>query len=161
MITTASCVRLSLHLDTVENDFQVVAFSGSEGISRPFSFDIDVVSTRAGLALETLLNQPAFLAFDAHGAGVHGLIGRARQGIRGKRLADFIDPDLWLSEQLVRAATWGWESSALLEFFLVESIKALGFVLPPEWDPLPNESPATHLRRVQVEAMFWPGGGTL
>lgn len=86
MITTASCVRLSLHLDTVENDFQVVAFSGSEGISRPFSFDIDVVSTRAGLALETLLNQPAFLAFDAHGAGVHGLIGRARQGIRGKRL---------------------------------------------------------------------------
>lgn len=76
-------------------------------------------------------------------------------------MADFIDPDLWLSEQLARAASWGWESSVLLEFFLVESMKALGFVLPPEWDPLPNESPATHLRRVQVEAMFWSGGGTL
>lgn len=75
--------------DTVDHALEVLAFSGSEGICTPFTFAIELVSEDANLVLEHLLNQPAFLAFDAYGAGIHGLVGRIRQGPRGKRLSHY------------------------------------------------------------------------
>ncbi|MBC3475166.1 type VI secretion system tip protein VgrG [Pseudomonas taiwanensis] len=75
--------------DRLPDDMRVLAFSGGEGISSLFSFDIELVSERADLPLETLLNQQAFLAFHTRGSGVHGVISRLRQGASGKRLTHY------------------------------------------------------------------------
>ena len=57
---------------------QVLAFSGDEAISSPFSFDVELVCDRADLDLEALLHTPAFL----------GLISRAMAST-GRFIASF------------------------------------------------------------------------
>ncbi|WP_340555500.1 type VI secretion system tip protein TssI/VgrG [Pseudomonas aeruginosa] len=68
---------------------QVLEFSGHEGISRPYRFELELVSERAGLDLEALMHRPAFLAFTPQGQGVHGLVYGAAQGDAGKRLTRY------------------------------------------------------------------------
>lgn len=81
--------RLRFHVPAVQHDLQVLAFKGDDAISRLFSFDIELVSENPRLPLEPMLNQPAFLAFDDKGAGVHGVITHFRQGAIGTRLTHY------------------------------------------------------------------------
>uniref|UniRef100_UPI0028ADC160 contractile injection system protein, VgrG/Pvc8 family n=1 Tax=Pseudomonas lopnurensis TaxID=1477517 RepID=UPI0028ADC160 len=89
MFAAANHCHFSLSIDGVEHDLQVLAFDGHEAIGQPYRFDLELVSERPDLDLEALLHRPAFLAFDANGTGIHGLIQRAAQGDSGKRLTRY------------------------------------------------------------------------
>ncbi|KJU75294.1 type IV secretion protein Rhs [Ectopseudomonas oleovorans] len=89
MFAQANQTHFSLSIDGVEHDLQVLEFKGREAISQPYAFDVELISERPDLDLESLLHQRAFLAFDQNGAGIHGLIHRIAQGESGKRMTRY------------------------------------------------------------------------
>lgn len=52
--------------------FEVLAFTGSEAISEPFVFEVDLLIDDPTLDLASLLYRSAFLQFEAAGNGIHG-----------------------------------------------------------------------------------------
>lgn len=64
----------SFRLDVagLSDPFEVLAFTGSEALSEPFAFEIDVLIDDPQLDLAGLLYRCAFLCFGASGEGVHG-----------------------------------------------------------------------------------------
>ncbi|PNY78743.1 type VI secretion system Vgr family protein [Pseudomonas fluorescens] len=70
-------------------DFQVLSFKGREALNTPFEFELELVSERAFLDLESLLHQLAFLQFAPNGSGIHGLVYSVAQGEAGKRLTRY------------------------------------------------------------------------
>ncbi len=89
MFNAANKTHFTLSLEGVEHDFKVLEFRGREAISQPYRFDLELVSERPDLDLESLLHRPAFLAFAPDGSGVHGLVHQAAQGESGKRLTRY------------------------------------------------------------------------
>lgn len=89
MYHATSPAQFRLIATNFEHDLQVLSFTGQESISTPFAFDLELVSERPDLALETLLHKQAFLAFNDSAAGVHGQIYRIAQGDSGKRLTHY------------------------------------------------------------------------
>jgi type VI secretion system secreted protein VgrG len=89
MFAQANQTHFSLSIEGVEHDLQVLEFKGREAISQPYAFDVELISERPDLDLESLLHQRAFLAFDQNGAGIHGLIHRIAQGESGKRMTRY------------------------------------------------------------------------
>ena len=97
MSTLARHNHFSLSINGANQDLRVLAFTGNEAISRPFTFDLELVSERSDLDLEALLHQPAFLAFDAQGNGVHGQISSIGLSSPGARLTHYrltLEPQL-------------------------------------------------------------------
>ncbi|MBC7201121.1 MAG: type VI secretion system tip protein VgrG [Pseudomonas balearica] len=88
MFNPANHPHFSLQLP-VEHDLQVLEFRGREALSTPFAFEVELVSERPDLELESLLHQPAFLAFAPDGGGIHGLVHRIAQGESGQRLTRY------------------------------------------------------------------------
>jgi len=86
-LTSPAQFRLITH--NIEHDLQVLSFTGRESISSPFAFDVELVSERPDLDIESLLHKPAFLTFNNSGAGIHGQIYRMAQGDSGKRLSHY------------------------------------------------------------------------
>ncbi|WLH12942.1 type VI secretion system tip protein VgrG [Pseudomonas hefeiensis] len=78
-----------LSIPDFNHDLQVLAFKGHEAISTTYSFDIELVSAKKDIDLEHLINKQAFLAFNKHGCGVHGLIYRIAQVDSDARLAHY------------------------------------------------------------------------
>lgn len=70
-------------------DFQVLAFKGREALNTPFEFELELVSERAFLNLESLLHKLAFLQLSPSGSGIHGLVYSIAQGEAGKRLSRY------------------------------------------------------------------------
>ena len=89
MFAAANQTHFSLTIEGVSHDLQVLEFNGREAISQPFEFELEMVSERPDLDLESLLHQAAFLAFDQAAHGIHGLIYRVAQGESGKRLTHY------------------------------------------------------------------------
>ncbi|MBT2372392.1 type VI secretion system tip protein VgrG [Pseudomonas fluorescens] len=89
MFSSANETHFSLTIEGVQSDLQVLSFSGKEAISTPYAFDVELVSERHELELESLLHKPAFLAFSDRGDGIHGIIYRVEQGASGKRLTRY------------------------------------------------------------------------
>ncbi|WAJ37521.1 type VI secretion system tip protein TssI/VgrG [Pseudomonas sp. GOM7] len=89
MFAPANQTHFSLSIEGGEHDLQVLEFSGREAISQPYAFRVELISERPDLDLESLLHQRAFLAFDQHGAGIHGLIHRIAQGESGQRMTRY------------------------------------------------------------------------
>ncbi|NHC09906.1 type VI secretion system tip protein TssI/VgrG [Stutzerimonas degradans] len=89
MFAPANQAHFSLTFDGLEHDFKVLEFKGREAISQPYRFDLELVSERPDLELESLLHRPAFLAFAPDGSGIHGLVHQAGQGESGKRLTRY------------------------------------------------------------------------
>jgi type VI secretion system secreted protein VgrG len=89
MFAPANQTHFSLTIEGVSHDLQVLEFNGREAISQPFEFELELVSERPDLDLESLLHQAAFLAFDQAGHGIHGQIYRVAQGESGKRLTRY------------------------------------------------------------------------
>ena len=81
--------HFSLTLPNFKHDLQVLSFTGKESISEPYSFDVELVSERPDLDIESLLHKQAFLAFNRSGAGIHGQVYRIAQGDSGKRLTRY------------------------------------------------------------------------
>ncbi|WP_269085739.1 contractile injection system protein, VgrG/Pvc8 family, partial [Pseudomonas sp. BMS12] len=69
----------------------------------PFVFELTLVSERPDLDLAALLGQPAFLALDAQGNGIHAQVHSAAQGDSGQRLTRYhltLRPQLaWLGHR--------------------------------------------------------------
>lgn len=89
MFALANQPRFTLTVEGHSHEFKVLEFTGKEAISQPFRFDLELVSTRPDIELETVLHRQAFLRFDARGAGVHGQIFRVGQGDSGGRLTRY------------------------------------------------------------------------
>jgi len=89
MFNPANQAHFTLSLEGIEHDFKVLEFQGREAISQPYRFDLELVSERPDLDLESLLHRPAFLAFALDGSGIHGLVHQAAQGESGKRLTRY------------------------------------------------------------------------
>jgi type VI secretion system secreted protein VgrG len=70
-------------------DFQVLAFKGREALNTPFEFELELVSEKASLNLESLLHKLAFLQLSPTGSGIHGLVYSIAQGEAGKRLTRY------------------------------------------------------------------------
>ncbi|WP_019412288.1 type VI secretion system tip protein VgrG [Pseudomonas psychrophila] len=89
--------RFSLSISGVEHELRVLAFTGNEAISTPFVVEVELVSERSDLDLEALLHQPAFLAFDTQGNGIHGHISSIGISSPGPRLTHYcltLEPQL-------------------------------------------------------------------
>jgi len=89
MFNPANQAHFTLSLEGVEHDFKVLEFQGREAISQPYRFDLELVSERSDLDLESLLHRPAFLALAPDGSGIHGLVHQAAQGESGQRLTRY------------------------------------------------------------------------
>ncbi len=89
MFNPANQAHFTLSLEGVEHDFKVLEFRGREAISQPYRFELELVSERPDLDLESLLHRPAFLAIAPDGSGIHGLVHQAAQGESGKRLTRY------------------------------------------------------------------------
>ncbi|MEE1924017.1 type VI secretion system tip protein VgrG [Pseudomonas sp. 148P] len=86
---TDTPTRFTLSMPGADHDFKVLSFKGREALNQPYRFDVELVSERADLALESLLHQPAYLAFGQAGAGIHGQVHGIAQGESGKRLTRY------------------------------------------------------------------------
>jgi type VI secretion system secreted protein VgrG len=104
MFAPANQTHFSLHLPGVEHDLQVLEFTGFEALSQPFVFEVTLVSQRPDLDLEALLGQPAFLALNADGSGIHAQVHACAQGDSGQRLTRYhltLRPQLaWLGHRI-------------------------------------------------------------
>ena len=89
MFAPANQPRFTLTIDGVQNELKVLEFTGTEAISQPYRFDLELVSERPDIELESLLHRQAFLSFDALGFGIHGQIYRVGQGDSGQRLTRY------------------------------------------------------------------------
>jgi type VI secretion system VgrG family protein len=89
MFAPANQPRFTLTLEGAQHDLKILEFTGKEAISQPFRFELEMVSERPDLELESLLHCQAFLSFDADGSGVHGQIYQVGQGDSGKRLTRY------------------------------------------------------------------------
>nr|WP_314877730.1 type VI secretion system tip protein TssI/VgrG [uncultured Pseudomonas sp.] len=78
--------HFSLTLEDLDTDFQVLSFTGHEAISQPYRFELELVSERPDIDLESLLHKQAFLAYDTAGNGIHAQVYQVAQGDSGKRL---------------------------------------------------------------------------
>ncbi len=78
-----------MDMSGIAHDFKVLSFTGTEAISQPYRFELELVSERPDLDIEALLQQPAFFTFAGRGKGIHGLIHRISQGDAGKRLTRY------------------------------------------------------------------------
>lgn len=85
--TQQACFCLAI--DDLKHDLQLLSLTGTEGISQPNRFDLELVSENPDLDLETFVQKQAFLALDPQGSGIHSQIYRAAQGDAGKRLARY------------------------------------------------------------------------
>ncbi|MBF6039107.1 type VI secretion system tip protein VgrG [Pseudomonas sp. P154a] len=86
----ANATHISLTLEGVSADLQVLSFVGREALNQPFCFDIELVSARPDLKLEDILHKPGCLTFGATGKGlIHGLVYRIEQGDSGKKLTRY------------------------------------------------------------------------
>jgi type VI secretion system secreted protein VgrG len=89
MFAPANQSAFTLTVDGVASDLKVFSFSGTEALSQPYCFDLELVGEQPDLDLEALLHRQVFLGFDDQGHGVHGLVHRVAQGDSGQRLTRY------------------------------------------------------------------------
>jgi type VI secretion system secreted protein VgrG len=89
MFSPANQPHFNLTIDGADSDFQVLSFTGREALNTPFEFELELVSEKALINLESLLHKLAFLQLSPSGTGIHGLIYSIAQGEAGKRLTRY------------------------------------------------------------------------
>ncbi|MCL6687148.1 type VI secretion system tip protein VgrG [Pseudomonas sp. R3.Fl] len=88
MFSPANQPHFSLNIDGLDGDLQVLEFHGREALNQPYRFDIELVSERPDLDLESLLHKGAYLDL-GQGHGIHGQLHRVAQGESGQRLTRY------------------------------------------------------------------------
>ena len=89
MFAPANQAQFSLTLNGQDTLFQVLSFTGRERLNQPFEFELELVSEKSALDLESLLHAQTFLQLAEDGTGVHGLVYSIAQGDAGKRLTRY------------------------------------------------------------------------
>lgn len=86
MFAPAHQSRFTLTFDDGSDlGLKVLEFKGKEAISQPYRFELELVSERANIELESLLHRQAFLKIDGRNSGIHGQVFRVGQGGTGQR----------------------------------------------------------------------------
>ncbi|WP_397450588.1 type VI secretion system tip protein TssI/VgrG [Pseudomonas sp. NA-150] len=70
-------------------DLRVLEFNGSEGLSQLFKINIELVTRRSSVDLDSLLNKEAFLSFGPGGEGIYGCIYAAGKGRSSSRFEHY------------------------------------------------------------------------
>ena len=95
-------IRVTLTIGDTSLALDVIRFSGSEALNRPYRFEIDLISPSITLDAGVLTSRSAYLSFgDAH-HGVHGLIGNVLVLYVGKGISHVrvtLEPRLQSLEQ--------------------------------------------------------------
>ncbi|WP_339446906.1 type VI secretion system Vgr family protein [Pseudomonas sp. EA_5y_Pfl2_R50] len=89
MFSPANQPHFNLTVDGIDSDFQVLSFTGREALNTPFEFELELVSEKASINLESVLHKLAFLQLSPSGSGIHGLVYSVAQGEAGKRLTRY------------------------------------------------------------------------
>ncbi|MBD9465773.1 type VI secretion system tip protein TssI/VgrG [Pseudomonas sp. Pdm06] len=89
MFSSANQTQFSLTINGFEHDVQVLAFTGEEGISRPYLFNVECVSERSDLDLASLFDKEAFLTLGTTGNGIHGRVYHIAQSGHGPGLTHY------------------------------------------------------------------------
>lgn len=89
MVNAFVSSRFKLILPGIKTDFQVLAFKGQEVLDLPFFIQVQVVSENPSLDLESLLHQPAYLAFGDVNEGLHGQVYAIGRDDPGRRLTRY------------------------------------------------------------------------
>jgi len=89
MFAPANQPQFNLTVDGIDSDFQVLSFTGREALNTPFEFELELVSEKASINLESVLHKLAFLQLSPSGTGIHGLVYSIAQGDSGKRLTRY------------------------------------------------------------------------
>ncbi len=85
MFSPANHAAFTLDISTLEHDFKVLAFHGTEALSQCYCFELDLISEQPDIDLDSLLHQPACLTIGPDQV-IHGLIAAASQDEGGQRL---------------------------------------------------------------------------
>ncbi len=77
--------------DLAEDQVRVAGFKGVEGVSEPFRFDLELVSTDSGIEFDQVVGKSGLLTIGGLGAErfVHGVISRFEQRKQGKRFTTY------------------------------------------------------------------------
>ncbi|MBC3199380.1 type VI secretion system tip protein VgrG [Pseudomonas poae] len=81
--------RFKLIFSSLDADFQVAAFKGSEAIDQPYFIEVQLVSENPSIDLEALLHQPVFLCLGEVDEGLHGQVYSIGRDDRGTRLTRY------------------------------------------------------------------------
>ncbi|RON88530.1 type VI secretion system Vgr family protein [Pseudomonas fluorescens] len=89
MLTVGKPIVFRLDIEGVSSDLQVLEFRAREALNQTYEVELELVSERRDLDLESLLHRPAFVSFCADGSGLHGQVYRIAQGDSGARLTRY------------------------------------------------------------------------
>jgi type VI secretion system secreted protein VgrG len=83
--------RFAFEVTGLSQELRVVRFTGQEGLSELFRFDVILAAEDAAIAFDDVIGKPALLTMlgaegDRH---VHGMVARFRQGDFGKKLTTY------------------------------------------------------------------------
>ncbi|MFS8069951.1 MAG: type VI secretion system tip protein TssI/VgrG, partial [Byssovorax sp.] len=84
--------RFLFEVDGLAQTLRVVRFSGSEGLSELFRFEVIVASEDGAVGFDDIIGKPALLTMRAdedESRYVHGIVARMRQGDFGKKLTTY------------------------------------------------------------------------
>ncbi|MFJ7311552.1 type VI secretion system tip protein TssI/VgrG [Pseudomonas sp. NPDC098747] len=89
MFAPANTAQFKLLLPSVDHDFKVLAFKGSEALNTPYAITVELVSEYPNIDIETFLHHGAFLKFGHNGEGIHGQVYSIRTGEHGHHLSHY------------------------------------------------------------------------
>ncbi|WP_339477488.1 type VI secretion system tip protein VgrG [Pseudomonas fluorescens] len=89
MFGATTPVVFRLDIKGFSHDLQILEFRAREALNQVYEVELELVSERRDLHLESLLHRPAFLSFCPDGSGMHGQIYRVAQGDSGTRLTRY------------------------------------------------------------------------
>lgn len=78
-----------LDIPNLPHTLNVLSFTGTEAISRPFAFELEVVSESSDLNLQSLMYRSAWLSVAGSQTGINGQIHGAGHSRRGPNLAHY------------------------------------------------------------------------
>ncbi len=89
MFNASKPVVFRLDIDGFPRDLQVLEFRAKERLNQPYKVNLELVSERPDLDLESMLHRSAFLRFGPDSSGIHGQVYQVAQGDSGKRLTRY------------------------------------------------------------------------
>ena len=89
MFSVGKSAIFKLDIEGVSHDLQVPEFRAREALNQTYKVELELVSERRDIDLESLMHRPAFLSFSEDGSGIHGQIYQIAQGDCGARLSRY------------------------------------------------------------------------
>jgi type VI secretion system secreted protein VgrG len=96
----ADTARFTLKIASFAHELRVVGFKGTEQLSQPFEFELELASQDPQIGFEKVINQPALLTLFGRDAPryVHAMVSGFKQGGQGDRFTTYhasLVPRVW------------------------------------------------------------------